>query len=398
MIRLAPLSLVLLAAAIPAQTPNFEIGSFDNGPTSPPVWGQTTDGDEVLLRYDELQGEYTLLMVHTTVDVSVAGQLVARGVINAMPSMLAVSDTWSLTSPELVAVNGATWSGEKPVIPPRRVAAYVQEFRSQTTPPTTWGTYNLGPNPTESRTWAPGAAVPTLQRVERYASAGVNHRLVAQGHLIDCSNLGFRSVTQSAYEYHHFMQLSNLGQLDPRMLTSLDDFLSNQHGYEIYVQAIHIKPTSSNSVLVRFSKHVKLRRRSLQQAVQNLWLTLKGPARSLPYMLDADTSLYFGPRGDEAHFVFLDEVATFEQPSQLIAYFPTADGLVAVNQTPNPVDNNQLLCPEIAIFEVPEEAQMGVVLFAHQNSPLIPFAPPVGAVDGGGFLIAFDPHPGHILE
>ena len=72
-------SAFLLATAAAAQN-QLEVSGFDNI-ESEPVWAQETDSDQVALRFTQLPGEHTILLVHTCVDASVAGPAIARGIV-----------------------------------------------------------------------------------------------------------------------------------------------------------------------------------------------------------------------------------------------------------------------------------------------------------------------------
>ena len=66
-------ALLAIPVALVAQDP-LRIAGFDELTIT---WQQFSEAKDVAIRYDELAGEYTLLLTHTSIDETVAGSVVA---------------------------------------------------------------------------------------------------------------------------------------------------------------------------------------------------------------------------------------------------------------------------------------------------------------------------------
>lgn len=383
----APLiSLLLTTSVVIAQSP-LRIAGFD---TTPIAWVQNIEDANAAVRYDELAGEHTILFVHTTVDETEAGPLVAAGVISALPFMVSpIHSNWQLTAPELAAMSGYTFSGEQPMIPPRRLANHIATFVG-TSYGTGYGTHNPSASAFATQTTTNGmVAVPTLNEDERraWANSVWTWQESINEYSFATAKLGRESVFQAAYEYVNL--IPTLPPIDDAAITALGTLLDSKLGFEMYIQAAHIKPpTSTGPIQVRLSRHARIRRRSLQQTT----LGWAAPDRYVPHPGNVHTNIWLAPLGDELHIIFPVEVGTIANPTLIRAYIPTSNGLVAVDQTPNPLLLGAVVRPEVGIFQCPADTIAGTAYFELLTEPGIPFEP-IGHFERGAFVWPFTPPP-----
>lgn len=358
-------------------------------------WVQNTTAGNATIRYDEQPGEFTLLMVHTTIDETVAGSLVTNGILTAFPFMEQPTEAnWTLTDPDLTALSNVTYSGYDPMVPPRRMANYISHFTSSNYP-TGYGTENeFGTTWVTRETSSTLVAQPSLNTDERnpWWHASWSTSSLHQVPSFWTSSLGRESVLQSAHEF--VSTLPNSPPLDDVAIGYLNDMMDSTIGFEIYVQAIHIKkPDTQGNTDVRLSRHIRIRRRSLGQQGTG-WYLAKGPERHVPNPFDATQRWYLAPIGDEMHVEFPAPVASTDQPVRVTAYFTLVGGGVAtVQQTPNPLDiHDELLAPHMGIFVVPANAAPGSeVYFEHERAPGVAVAPIGANVNGAARIVTFTP-------
>jgi hypothetical protein len=383
------LSALLTSAVALVGQQDLRIAGFVAPNSDPSEWGEKTEAAQAAVRYDELAGEHTLLFVHTTVDPSVAGQVVADGITKALPFMASpIGSNWTLAAPELVAMTGYQFSGMAPMIPPRRIANHIAQFAAANFG-AGYGSYNPATTGfVEVTTAANMVATPTSNEDERqpWANSIWATQTSIGGVSFDTAQLGRAGIIQSAYEYVSFV--GNLPPIDAGALQALNDLLDTDLGFEIYVQAAHIKPaTSGPGYDIRLTRHARIRRLSLLQ-LEGPWLAIKGKARHVPHPCNAEANIYLAPRGDEMHIVFATAVGTLANPTTLRAYVPTSSGVAIVDQTANPILLGVLLRPEVGIFQCPPGMITGVVQFEQVSNPGIAF-PPLGPIDRGAYIFPF---------
>ncbi|HHH28623.1 MAG TPA: hypothetical protein ENK57_09795 [Polyangiaceae bacterium] len=367
--------------------------------------GSSNDSGDVVLEYDESATEHSLLFVHTTIDETVAGSVVTRGLIGAMPFLVAPPSTgtglgWPLTSPEFTALQSTySFEGQPSVIPPRRIAQHVQAFVAANYGPG-FGTFgNNGNVQVDDTTVQPTTTLADWDERQAFANVAWTSYSNSTRQTFVPEDLGRRSVIQAAYEFQNSMP--NLPPLDAGSLAKINEMLDQKVGYEIYIQVVHvIPPAPSGKIRIHLGYYMKLRRRSLlQQGLAN-WLSIKGVDRYAPHAFDRNVSVYLGPLGDEAHILFDHPVGSLAQPTTLVAYFPTTSGFVAVPQTPNPTSPYppyDLLRPNVGIFQVPMNAITGVAYFEDVfAAPTMPGGVPqpvlpVNPFESGAFFFAYDP-------
>lgn len=384
----ALISLLATSTVLLAQNP-LEITDPD---TLPIVWGQDIDSADAAVRYDELPGESTLLYTHVTVDENVCGTIVASGIINALPFLASpAKEQWTLSAPEFTALTNVNFSGFNPMVPPRRIANHVVAFGEANDPgnwgtsnslTTGWATHHVFPNMVSQVTLAADERMPWSTPLWAW-----NDNVSAN--VFDTVSLGRGGVLQSAHEY---MNAFSLPPVNAEAITALSNLMDSSVGFEIYVQAAHVKPVAQE-VEVRLSRHTRIRRRSLHQ-FEN-WPY--GPQRHVPMPSNADINIYLAPRGDFMHVVFPVEVGTPSNPTQLRAYVPTPNGLVLVDQIANPTnENGEILKPKVAIFPCPADAIDGIMYIDHESNPGQRFAP-VGHYGFAAVISAYDIPTGPII-
>jgi len=386
--------LALLSASALLAQDELRIADFDQNPMT---WGQTTEAGDAAIRYDELPDEFTILMAHTTVDETVCGTVVAAGIVNALPFMVQPTKAnWTLSDPHLAGMQDVLFSGHAPMIPPRRIANYITHYTGANFP-TGYGTDNEN-----GTTWITQEAnlnqfvappTPADERNPWYHSSWQTNQTYSV-ETFWSSGLGRESLLQAAHEYVPLVP--GAPPLDDTAIAILNGMMDSTIGFEIYVQALHIKkPNQEGDINVRVSRHVRIRRRSLGQQTTG-WLLAMGPERHVPNPVNANERWYFAPLGDYMHVEFPTHVATLEQPRRVTAYFPLiGGGFRAVLQEANPLDPfNQLLDPWKGIFKVPSNIAPGAeIYFSHDRAPLEPLLP-VGANEFGGIpAIIYTPPP-----
>ncbi|MFN3244814.1 MAG: hypothetical protein ACE37K_25150 [Planctomycetota bacterium] len=382
--------LLLTGTSVLLAQDELRIADFDN---SPMTWGQTTEAGYAAIRYDELPGEFTLLMVHTTVDETVCGTVVAEGLTTALPFMVQPTKAnWTLDDTFLAAASNITYTGFAPMVPPRRIANYVNHFTGLGYPTgygtdnevgTTWQTHEmdgttvtspLGPADERNPWWHSSWSTNPTYGVEQFYSSG----------------LGRESVLQAAHEFVPLVP--GAPPLDENSIAILNTMMDSSIGFEIYVQAIHIKkPDPQGDIDVRLSRHVRIRRRSLGQQTTG-WALAKGPERHVPSPVDDQQRWYFGPLGGEMHVQFPTDIASLEQPSRVTAYFTLiGGGIQTVQQTPNPLGpTGELLAPNMGIFIVPLNCAPGTqVYFEHERAPGAVLAPVGASGNGGAWIVPY---------
>jgi len=366
-------SAFLLATAAAAQN-QLEVSGFDNI-ESEPVWAQETDSDQVALRFTQLPGEHTILLVHTCVDASVAGPAIARGIATALPFMALPKPSWSIQSPELAALSanydfGDPLEQEELMIPPRRVALHLQQVVANN--------YDLSFGPAfaggaTGYLLAPGDIVapmnyPADERVPLGAATWSPHNKVQN--TIDASAMGYDSVIQTAHEYH--ATIPGLPPLDQPSLQTLGSILSEDIGFIMHVQAFHITPPGGGNtkVQIRYGRHVKLRRRDLAEINEELFTTVYGKDAWIPWPIANDTMVHFGEFGGVLMFEFDAPVGFAGHLTTLTGLFPTAGGYKTLPQLPNPVDEFGVPSrANVALFECDPQIQPGQAFFIMTSHP-----------------------------
>ncbi|MFT4515125.1 MAG: hypothetical protein ACI91B_003838 [Planctomycetota bacterium] len=372
--------LLMSSAAVLAQSPL----RVTDVATLPIVWQQEVDCDYAAIQYDEEPGERTLLFTHVTVDESVCGTVVAAGVIKALPFLASPSkQQWQLTAPALAAMTTHNFSGDLPYVPPRRIAQHLTIY-AESSSQNDYGTFNPQ---TVFVTRLPSqnmVANVTLATDERSSWANSNWAYYDEisNQAFDTTRLGREAVFQAA---HEFVVANSLPPIDPAGLAALSNVLDLTIGWEVFVQAAHVKPSTSGEVDVRIGRYARVRRRSFGQT--GGWPY--GPSRYVPDPTSPSGYIYLAPRGDFLHLEFPVEVGTLANPTSLIAYVPTTTGLVIVNQVANPTWLGDLLKPKVGIFPCPANAVDGIMFIAKAATPTQRFAPD-GHYGNAALISAYD--------
>ena len=373
-----------------------EIAGLDWG--TPSSWSQTTEDGLAALRWGEAPGEHTLLMVHTTIDAEVAGAVVAEGVQKALPFMVSPAGAgWTVSHPVFAAAAqqlGYEFSGSDAVIPPERVVSFVGKFIASGYS-SAYGTHNQGSTEVTRHVGHHFVALPVGAKAsdERQPWARTSWWLQQDsGFDFDgfaTSQLGRESVNQAV---HEFAERYGLGPVDDAGIEKLNHLLDLKLGFEIYVQAISVVPSTGpgDPDRIKFKRYVRIRRYSLFGDENDYWALVKGGPRHVPDLLDAARNVYLAPLGDEMHIVFPGPVSSILRPAPLRAYVPTVNGYAIVQQTPNPVLHGVLQRPDIAIFACPPDATFGVVLIEDEQSPGVPVLP-LGANGLGARIWVYAP-------
>jgi hypothetical protein len=387
---LTALLVLTTTSAVLTQDP-LRITGFDTGYTG--VWGQHIEDAEAAVRYDELTGEHTLLFVHTTIDETVAGPLVTAGIISALPFLASPTrENWQLTAPELAAMSGYDFSGEQPMVPPQRLANHISNFVTSGYS-SGYGTNNAQGSGYVTQTTASGqVAPPPGGGDERRAWA--NSTWTPQPSLGETAQsfstirLGRESIFQAAYAFA--ADLPNAPPINDDAIEALNALMDSKLGFEVYIQAVHIKPPTNNGgeIEVRLGRHGRVRRRSLHEGTLG-WV---GPDRYAPHPFRADVNVWLAPTGDSMHIIFPVEIGSLANPTTVRAYVPTSNGVVAVDQVANPIFEGQLLRPNVGIFPCPPGITTGIVLFERISEPGIPVAP-IGHINRGAYIWPFTPPP-----
>lgn len=348
------------------------------------LWSQTTNGGEAALRWWEQGGEYSLVMVHTTIEKAADLQL-PKGITKALPFLVPPAEGWSHADPEL---DPYTVSGEPLMIPPRRVAAFVEQFaRSQFGPG--FGTHNQSGTPVlryASPSLFPNPALvtdgtderqPWLESVWGSSPHGLDY--------FDSQRLGYESVMQMALEHAKLEGLTFKQEAIDSMLTKIEQ----HHAFEVYVQVIGVRPSSGERIKLDFKRFTRIRHHSLQASLTQQCDLSLGPPQHVISPLNESHYLYLAPQGDRMHILFPFPVSVYGRPAVLRAYVPTSTGYVLLPQLVNDycVDESGARTakgPNIAQFLVPSNATSGWVWIEDSRFP--GFAvDPMGSVslDGG---------------
>ena len=343
-------------------------------------WGGGIDEPLAALRYGEAVNETTLLFVHTTIDATIAGPDVARGVINLYPFMAPPTSGW--TGAQAASIASASFGcqlhldpaalGAALVVPPARIARHVAQMLGESGAPrygtaSTNGLVNL----TQITDWPASLALFDERRV--WATATWPTTPAGHAAVFDVVQAGRQALSVAANESVLGSGLS----IDAVSLTDLADVCDRELGFQIHVQAVHVDRTSIPPT-IRFSQRAVLRRRSLFQNSGDDWFLAYGPRAWVPSVLDHDINIYLAGLGAEMHVLFPQSVAN------LRAWIPTTTGLVPSDQLPN-VDG---IHPEIARHAVPENAVPGTVFYEVGGALIAP----VGAVNGGALIAPYQPN------
>ncbi|MBL9076131.1 MAG: hypothetical protein JNL08_01425 [Planctomycetes bacterium] len=377
---------VALAAFAAAQNPGpLQLRGYD------PVTGfeqlsNSTRAPSVEIRYGEQPGEATLLLVHTTVDVSVAGQVVARSVAQVVPSL--VAPTWTLANLSLPPQFKKSQANSTALrIPPGRIVRHLQTWLAAGAP-AQFGSHNTT---TANRTviWDD----PHWDRLEfdydeRQAWMAGNWSYVQSAPVVEVGGVASRAATLAVHEH----ALANNYSVDPASLDALDTFLHRELGFEVFVQPVHIgMPGIDGKRPIRLGQYATIRRRALLEdqpiGDAGLWHQFWGAERWLPSLFQSQVNTYLGLKGEYMHVLFSSPVV------ELTAWVPTTYGYVPRLQRDNLNvlgPNTGRVRPEIAIFDLPLDAVSGIVYFSALGpNGLLPITP-VGAMSGGALLHAGD--------
>lgn len=378
------------STAAAQQIPGLQIRAYDDLAAPGPWTNEVGPGTSwVALRYDERSDETTLVFVNTSIDTTVAGPVIARGLIAVYPFLASPGPGWRGNSSELNALTeprNIEWenAGASLVVHPRRVARHLVRFLESNGPVTEFGTHNPDPETRDvvfgQQTWP--ELEPHDERAAWTAPVWWQNQPLPPTPIFHAGVLGYHSVFQAAYEYAVESSLN----LDPESLFKLAEFLEQEIGFEVFVQSVHVKRPPTGPVRVRFGQTAVIRRRSLLQQNQDPWHAAMGATRWVPSVIDADQMVYLGGRGEFMYILFDGPV------SGLRAWVPVPGTLMPVQQIPNPVVNGAVLRPEIAVFSCPSNTPGGLVYFDDGHNLI----PPAHALSGAALLWPFDPLPGHL--
>lgn len=123
------------------------------------------------------------------------------------------------------------------------------------------------------------------------------------------------SIWAAAHEW-----AGSAGGLDDQMIAELQNFLNSEGGFDIHLQAIHIKPdAAAGKIKIRVSAPAVVFRRSGAQPGNSSYFAQNGALRYLPNLFD-NSYVYLAGLGEEAHILFPTA------QSGLRAWFPTSTG------------------------------------------------------------------------
>jgi len=356
----------------------LEIAGLES-PDDPVEFGTSARHSLALLRYGEAAGETTLLFVHTTLDVSVAGPLIARGVFDVYP-FLDSDRNWAANDPAF-----ANYIVENPseelVLAPSRVVRHLERWRTHQ-PPEYFGTHSSTNTPTVN--YVPPASWPATTAADARRPWTQNGLFVpANGaQAVKVGPLGRGAVFQAAHDYVlDYPQFP----LSEASLMRLADIIDNELGYVIAIQAIHVRPPEAGQTKprIRMSQVARVFRRALNDDPGDSWVKRLFRPRDIPSAIDKNVSVYLAPRGDDMHVVFPGPV------SGLVAWVPTPSGWMEVPQK-GPVfetGSDQPVRPEIARFAWPTAGLPSIVYFTKSGALQVP----VNAMDRGALVWPFDP-------
>jgi hypothetical protein len=392
--------LLASSASLAAQDPLSIVGldSYANGNTL--TWQQDIEDAVAALKYDELPGEHTLLFVHVTIDETVAGATIAKGVTSALPFLASpTQNNWQLTAPELAALPNCSFTGEAPMVPPRRIANHIAAFLASNSY-ADYGTSNSSNAAITTQLAYDGMLAPLVsnpadeRRAWHLNAWSSSDSTVLTGNCVfDTTQLGYDAVRQAAYEYTTFVP--SLPPVNDEAIDALNFVMSSKLGFEIYVQAAHVKPavTPSSGIDIRLTRHARIRRLSLLTGELEGYQVGDAGSLSVPHPSLPGVEIWLAPRGQNMHIIFPDVVGTIQNPVTVRAYVPTTSGVVAVDQIANPVVNGVLQGRYVAVFPCPVNTRAGIVQFERISNPGVAF-PPTGHLDRGALIHPFNPPAG----
>lgn len=370
----------------------LRIAGLDDPLGETPGWGQSSTQQYAALQHDENPGETTLLFVHTTIDASVAGPRVARGVFAVYP-FLSPPANWTAADPALASLAASTTfvnPTEPLVIPPARIAMHLSQYLGTPLPATGYGTSNTGTAVLQRAVgpyaWPTG--LPAWDERQAWSQlTWLTANPLVSPFAFDVVQLGRASVFQAAYRY---VAGSSLPPLDDAAVQELAGILDQELGFEMHVQAVHVERPTAGVPRVRFSQRAVIRRRSLLEIVLDPWRMQMGAQRWVPSLLDHGIYVYLAGRAEYFHVLFPQGV------SNLRAYVKVASGAwVTVQQIPNPVWGEGVLRPDIAVFPCPADATWCTAYFEDTTNPGVPVVP-VRPFENGAMFWPFDPLPEHL--
>jgi len=349
-------------------------------------WSQTTVEGEAALRWWELGGEYSLVMVHTTIEKAADLQL-PKGITKALPFLVPPAEGWNHQDPELEPYKVG---GDTLMIPPRRVAAFVKQFAQSQFGPG-FGTHNPSGTPTlryASPGLFPNPALATDKTDER--QPWIKSVWGSSPHgldYFDSQRLGYESVMQMAMEHAKQEDLT----FDQDAIDSMLKEIEQHHAFEVYVQVIGVRPSTGpgERIKLEVKRFTRIRHHSLQASLTQQCELSLGPPRHVISPLNESHYLYLAPRDDRMHILFPFPVSFYGRPAVLRAYVPTSTGYVLLPQLVDYYceDDSGVRTakgPNIAQFQVPSNATSGWVWIEDARFPGFAVEP-MGSVslDGG---------------
>ena len=316
------------SAAVLAQGP-LQIAGLD---TSAVVWEQDIDAGQAIVRYDELAGERTLLFSHVTIDETVAGTLVAAGIVDALPFLASpTTEQWQLSASELAGLAHHHFTGFSPMVPPRRIAQH----------------------------------------------------LVAYGAASSQDNWGTTNTLTTGFTAHMTF---------PSMVSSVTANADERKPWanSIWVRHGASRPRSRSAIRLRvcgclFAAADQPPGDCRSECADGLKAWLRNLRASRP----PDVSRQ---RGRGAHQPPLAHPPSQPAPTRsraVRAYVPTTNGLVIVDQVSNPLWEGELMKPHVGIFPCPANAVDGICYIDEASNPGQRFAP-LGHYGNAALISAYD--------
>jgi hypothetical protein len=365
----------LLRAQQPLQVAGYK------DPNGPPQtgWGQAITEPLARLQYGETANETTLVFVHTTVDASIAGSNVARGLVTTYQFLAPPIASWTGAAAPIAALNVVVTNPTAALaIPPTRVARHLAQFLAEPAPTPVYGTSSTNGLVAFSPLPWP-TTLPRHDERKAWANALWERDETQTLWFFDVVRAGREALFQAAHAY----VLGSSIVLDDAALDALAGLCEQRLGFEIYVQAAHVD-RSASPARVRFSQRAVMRRLSLFESNPDPWYSIMGPHRWFPSLVhppESPASVYVAGLGEQMHVLFPHAV------ENLRAWVTTASGLQEVWQIPNPIVNGNRLHPEIGVFAFPANALPGFVYFDHNMQLVVP----VGAQNSAALVVPFDP-------
>ncbi len=383
--HLLALTSLSLCAALSAQS-DLRIAGFDEPPLPLDLeglddseWITTTEETHgfAALRYVPTAGRRTLFFAHTTLDTSEQGQSTARAVIDLFPFLGPPTASWTTSHPAFanLGVDRQVTGATQLAIPPHRIVGHLQKY-VQASSPAAWGPFTGSGDPTPPTILVnPGTWIAADDEDERLPWNGTLH---TDGAVFEVGDVARRALYMAA---HQAMPQSQLPGLE-----SIADMVNYEYGYLIHVQAVAvIPPTGQDGWKLHVSPSVVMRRRSLNEDVQNPRWQVLGALRRCQSPFVLGHWVNFAGRGEWFDVEFGAPVVGST------AHFETTTGWVEVQQQAPFTE-----APNIARYAYPANGVHGVAFFSLPGPTFLqPLYPDNNSIYWAT-VFAFDPLPAHL--